>query len=79
MTEGYVSAHIQESLAHHAHELGIRVDVRGDVVHLSGEVMSEDRRLAVEEAARAAAEGRRICNEVHVTSAIEPEGEETLS
>ncbi|TDC80653.1 BON domain-containing protein [Actinomadura sp. 7K507] len=76
---GYVSAHIQERLATEAHELGIRVDVRGDVVHLRGEVVSEERRRDVEEAARAAAEGREICNEVHVVAVAEPDGEERLS
>ena len=76
---GYLSAHIQERLADEAHELGIRVDVRGDKVHLRGEVVSEERRRDVEEAARAAAEGHEICNEVHVVAVAEPEGEERLS
>ncbi|QXJ26739.1 BON domain-containing protein [Actinomadura graeca] len=75
----YLSAHIQERLAAQAHELGIRVDVRGDVVHLRGEVVSEERRREVEEAARAAAEGHRICNEVSVVPVGEPDGEERLS
>ncbi|WP_328601089.1 BON domain-containing protein [Actinomadura physcomitrii] len=78
MTE-YLPAHIQETLASRAHELGIRVDVRGNVVHLRGEVASEDQRREVEEAARAAAEGHEICNEVHVVAVPEPEGEEWLS
>ncbi|WP_433476572.1 BON domain-containing protein [Spirillospora sp. CA-142024] len=76
---GYLSAHIQERLAEEAYELGIRVDVRGDVVHLRGEVMSEDRRREVEEAARVAAEGHEICNELHVVAVAAPEGEERLS
>lgn len=75
----YLAAHIQERLAADAYELGIRVDVRGDVVHLRGEVMSEQRRREVEEAARAAAEGREICNELHVVAVAEPEAEERLS
>ncbi|TDD73998.1 BON domain-containing protein [Actinomadura rubrisoli] len=76
---GYLSAHIQERLAAEAFELGIRVDVRGEVVHLRGEVVSEERRLAVEDAARVAAEGREICNEVSVVPVGEPDGEERLS
>ncbi|MFG2247830.1 BON domain-containing protein [Spirillospora sp. NPDC048823] len=76
---GYLSAHIQERLANEAHELGIRVDIRGDVVHLRGEVVSEERRGDVEAAARAVAEGREICNEVHVVAVAEPEGEERIS
>ncbi|WP_067792981.1 BON domain-containing protein [Actinomadura formosensis] len=75
----YLAAHIQERLAADAYELGIRVDVRGDVVHLRGEVMSEQRRREAEEAARAAAEGREICNELHVVAVAEPEAEERLS
>lgn len=76
---GYLSAHIQERLATEAYELGIRVDVRGDVVHLHGEVVSEERRREVEEVARAAAEGHEICNEVHVVAVGEPDGEERIS
>ncbi|MFA1551990.1 BON domain-containing protein [Actinomadura chokoriensis] len=76
---GYVAAHIQEHLAMDAYELGIRVDVRGEVVHLRGEVISEERSRAVEEAARVAAEGREICNELHVVAVPEPDGEEQIS
>ncbi|WP_131736083.1 BON domain-containing protein [Actinomadura roseirufa] len=76
---GYVSAHVQERLAARAHELGIRVDVRGDVLYLRGEVVSEERRREVEEAARVAAEGRQIRNEISVVAVREPDGEEWLS
>ena len=76
---GYVSARIKERLADEAYELGVRVDVDGDTVRLRGEVMSEEQRRDVEEAARAAAGGREIRNEVHVVAVDEPEGEERLS
>ncbi|MFF5260072.1 BON domain-containing protein [Actinomadura viridis] len=76
---GYLAAHIQERLAGRAHELGIRVDVRGEVIYLRGEVVNEERRREVEEAARGAAEGRPIRNEVSVVPVREPGGEETLS
>jgi hypothetical protein len=76
---GYLAAHIQERLAAEAHELGIRVDVRGDVVHLRGEVVSEERSRDVEDAAREAAEGREICNELHVVAVPEPDGAEQIS
>ncbi|MEU8346710.1 BON domain-containing protein [Spirillospora sp. NPDC048832] len=76
---GYLAAHIQERLAAEAYELGIRVDVRGEFVHLRGEVVSEERRRAVEEAAREAAGDRRICNELHVVAVPEPDGEEQIS
>lgn len=75
----YLSAHIQERLAAEAYELGIRVDVRGDTVHLHGEVMSEEQRRDVEDAARVAAEGHEICNELHVVAVPAPEGEERIS
>ncbi|MFD0691617.1 BON domain-containing protein [Actinomadura fibrosa] len=75
----YLPAHIQERLAAEAHELGIHVDVRGDMVHLRGEVISEERKQAVEEAARGAAGGRKICNEVSVVPVREPDVEERLT
>jgi hypothetical protein len=75
----YLVAHIRDRVAEQAHELGIHVDVRGDAVYLRGEVVSEERRQDVEEAARAAAEGRDIHNEVSVVPSMEPTGEEHLS
>ncbi|MEW2354962.1 BON domain-containing protein [Spirillospora sp. NPDC029432] len=75
----YVAAHIQEKLAERVHELGVHVDVRGDVVYLRGQVMTEGQRREIEDAAHGAAEGRRIRNEVSVVSVREPDGEETLS
>ncbi|WP_026413343.1 BON domain-containing protein [Actinomadura oligospora] len=75
----YLEAHISERLATRAHELGIRVDVRDDVVYLHGEVVSDDQRRELEEAAREAAEGREIHNEVSVVPVRAPDGEETLS
>jgi osmotically-inducible protein OsmY len=47
-------------------ELGIQVDVRGDVVVLSGEVGTERRRALIEVVARESAGGLRIANEVVV-------------
>jgi len=75
----YVSAHIQERLTSRTHELGIQVDVRGEVNYLRGEVVNEERRRQIEEAARVCAEGRTVRNEVTVTAMREPDGEETLS
>ncbi|TMQ91110.1 BON domain-containing protein [Actinomadura soli] len=75
----YLSAHIQERVAAEAHELGIRVDVSGDVVRLRGEVVSEEQRREVEATARDAAGGREISNELHVVAVTEPDGEERLS
>ncbi|RAY11491.1 BON domain-containing protein [Actinomadura craniellae] len=75
----YLAAHIQERLAERTHELGIRVDVRGEGVYLRGDVASEERRRLVEEVARTAAAGHRVHNEVTVIPVREPEGEETIS
>ncbi|MEV4256523.1 BON domain-containing protein [Spirillospora sp. NPDC049652] len=75
----YLEAHIAERLATRAHELGISVDVRDEAVYLRGEVVSEERRRELEDAARAAAEGREIRNEVSVVPVRAPDGEETLS
>jgi osmotically-inducible protein OsmY len=47
-------------------ELGIQVDVHGDVVILSGEVGTERRRALIEVVARESAGGLRIANEVVV-------------
>ncbi|MGK5554125.1 BON domain-containing protein [Actinomadura kijaniata] len=75
----YLAAHIQERLAARAHELGIKVEVRDDVVYLHGQVASVEQCRQIEEAARVAAEGRRVCNEVSVVPVREPGGEERLS
>ena len=75
----YLAAHIQDRLTDEANELGIRVDIRGDLVYLRGEVATPAQRAAVEEITREMTEGRSIRNEVHVVAVHEPEGEETLS
>ncbi|GAA2086442.1 BON domain-containing protein [Actinomadura alba] len=75
----YLAAHIHDRLADEADELGIRVDIRGDLVYLRGEVATPQQRQRVEAIARDIATGRRIRNEVHVVAVLEPEGEETLS
>ncbi|GAA3969582.1 hypothetical protein GCM10023085_59880 [Actinomadura viridis] len=49
------------------------------MIYLHGEVVNEERRREVEEAARGAAEGRPIRNEVSVVPVREPDGEERLS
>ncbi|ACY96167.1 MULTISPECIES: BON domain-containing protein [Thermomonospora] len=75
----YMAARIRERVAERAHELGIQVDVRGEVIYLRGDVASEQRRRDVEEAARAAAPDRTVRNELSVVSSGAPEGEERLS
>jgi hypothetical protein len=75
----YLAAHIHDRLTDEADELGIRVDIRGDLIYLRGEVASAGQRRLVEDITREMATGRRIRNEVHVVAVPEPEGEETLS
>jgi len=74
----YLAAHIQEQIAARTHELGIRVDVRGEVVYLRGDVISPERCVLVGEAARIAADGREVRNEVSVVPVRAPDGEEHL-
>lgn len=75
----YLVEHIRAKVAEQAHELGIQVDVRGDRIYLRGQVMSPERKHDVEEAARAAAHGHPVCNEVSVLSSREPDEQERLS
>lgn len=75
----YLAARIRERLSENAYELGIRVDVRGEVVYLRGDVATEERCREVEKIARAAAEGREVRNEVSVVPVREPDSEEHLS
>jgi osmotically-inducible protein OsmY len=76
----YVAGAIEQALAEdpRTHELGIHADVRGDVVHLTGEVAGEERRRLIEDVARQAAPGLTIRNEVSVAELYPPGREETL-
>ncbi|HEX8864155.1 MAG TPA: hypothetical protein VF821_00735 [Lentzea sp.] len=56
----------------------MRVTVRGDHVMLSGDVACADRRQALEEVLHEAAPQLTIFNDVRVTPAGEPDGEEDL-
>jgi osmotically-inducible protein OsmY len=66
--------HIRSRLAEDARtvELGIQVDVHGDVVVLSGAVGTARRRALIEAVARESAGGRRITNEVIVAEIRPP-------
>ena len=75
----YLVEHIRARVAEQAHELGIQVEVRGDRIYLRGQVMSPERRRDIEEAARAAAHGHPVCNEVSVVPSREPDEQERLS
>lgn len=79
--EAYVAGQIERALHgdRRAHELGIRVDVSGDDVVLSGQVASEERRRTVARIAAEQAPDLTISNEILVTPVRPPEGEEHLS
>ncbi|MDF5753194.1 BON domain-containing protein [Spongiactinospora sp. TRM90649] len=76
----YVAARIQRALAEdtRTHELGIRVDVRGDQLYLRGQVTGEDRRRMIAGVAHEAAPDLTVHNEVSVVEVRDPGEEETL-
>lgn len=81
LPDPYVAGRIEQHLAEdpRTHELGIRAELRGDVVHLVGEVAGEDRRQLIGEVAGEAAEGLEVRNEVTVSLLHPAGGEEVLS
>jgi hypothetical protein len=75
MTEDfYVAGRIKRALAEdpRTHELGVRAEIDGDTVVLSGEVAGAERRLLVAEVAATAAPGLVVRNEVSVTEVFPP-------
>ena len=76
-TSDYVAGRIERALASdpRTHELGVRADVRGEVVILRGEVACEHRRLLIAEVVHDAAPGLEVRNEVSVPE-LQPLGEE---
>ena len=79
-SEQYLAANLRRAVAEDPRtaELGVRVTVRGDHVMLSGDVTCENRRKDLEEVLHEAAPELTIFNDVRVTPAGEPEGEEDL-
>jgi osmotically-inducible protein OsmY len=69
-----LAARIRSRLAEDARtiELGIQVDVHGDVVVLRGQVGTARRRILIEAVARESAGGRRITNDVVVADLGRP-------
>jgi hypothetical protein len=76
----YLAGDIERALASdpRTSELGVRADVRDDVVILRGEVAGELRRRLIAEVARDAAPGLDVRNEVSVSEVRPPEPEELL-
>jgi hypothetical protein len=79
-SEQYLAANLRRAVAEDPRtaELGVRITVRGGHVMLSGDVACEQRRALVEEVLHEAAPELKILNDVRVTPAGEPEGEEDL-
>lgn len=77
----YLVAHIRRTFAEdpRTSELGVRVSVRGDVVHLSGEVSSADCKKQLEEIVHEQLPSVRIQNDVHVVDVREPAETEEMS
>lgn len=76
----YVAARVQRALAEdrRTHELGIRVDVRGDQVFLRGQVTGAAHRAAIGAVAREYAPGLDVHNEIKVVEVAEPGEDEHL-
>jgi len=76
----YVAARVQQALAEDArtHELGIRVDVRGDQLFLRGQVSGAEQRERLGEVARETAPALRVHNEVKIVEVSEPGEDEHL-
>jgi hypothetical protein len=72
----YELAHARECLAldPRTHELHVELALRGDEVHLTGEVPTAERRAAVEEVAARCLPGRVIRNQV-VVPTVQPAGD----
>lgn len=77
----YVEGTIERALAEdpRTHELGIRADVREDVVYLRGEVAGEERRRLVGQVVAEVMPHLTVRNEVSVADVHPPGKEEMLS
>ncbi len=76
----YRVAHIRRALAEDPRtaEMGVRVNVRGDQVHLSGEVATEQRRDDLEAVLAEVAPDVSVSNDVRVSDIREPGRREEL-
>jgi hypothetical protein len=76
----YRVAHIRRALAEDPRtaEMGVRVNVRGDQVHLSGEVTTEQRRDDHEAVLAEVAPDVTVSNDVRVSDTREPGRREEL-
>ncbi|WP_084960179.1 BON domain-containing protein [Thermoactinospora rubra] len=76
----YVAARVQRALAEDSrtHELGIRVDVRGDQMFLRGQVSGEEHRQRLAAVAQEVAPNLKVHNEIKVVEVTRPGEDEHL-
>jgi osmotically-inducible protein OsmY len=76
----YRVAHVRRALAEDPRtaEMGVRVNVRGDHVHLSGEVATEERRGTLEQVLAEVVPDCAVHNDVRVSDTREPARREEL-
>lgn len=76
----YRVAHVRRALAEDPRtaEMGVRVNVRGDHVHLTGEVTTEQRRAELETVLAEVAPDVVVSNDVRVADNREPARQEEL-
>ncbi|SEG93409.1 BON domain-containing protein [Nonomuraea solani] len=76
----YVAARVQQALAEDArtHELGIRVDIRGDQLFLRGEVSGFEQRERIGQVAKESVPDLHVHNEINVVEAPRPGEDEHL-
>ncbi|GAA4007611.1 hypothetical protein GCM10022247_32170 [Allokutzneria multivorans] len=76
----YAVARLRRALAEDPRtaEQGVRVDLRGEQVYLSGDVASEERKHRLDEVVHDIAANLKVHNDVHVVEAQAPVGREEL-
>ncbi|MEV4076498.1 BON domain-containing protein [Nonomuraea fuscirosea] len=76
----YVAARVQQALAEdgRTHELGIRVDIRGDQLFLRGQVSGTEQRERLGQVAHEAAPELHVHNEINIVEATAPGEDEHL-
>lgn len=76
----YGVAHVRRALAEDERtaELGVRVNIRGSHIHLSGEVATETRKAELDEVLGELAPGMRVHNDVRIAGVGEPTRREEL-
>ncbi|MCP3801591.1 BON domain-containing protein [Allokutzneria sp. A3M-2-11 16] len=76
----YAVARLRRALAEDPRtaEQGVRVDLRGEQVYLSGDVASEERKRTLDQVVHDIAANLKVHNDVRVVEAKAPVGQEEL-